>query len=303
MCLSIYAARIEMPGIMLKKLVEICKSVIAWAKSFLSGKYRFTVNDLVLHVKERLIEPPCVVVDDHSEDVIKVVIEGKAIFWPKEYPSKSLAWLYAEVFFDRRINPSSYENKNIVISSCNWVMDAGACEGYYSLFAFEKGARSVIAIEPIPRLASMLSLTFKEYLEAGQFKILNEGLSEKKGEAVISTNDETIYDSSILNPVMDNGSSIQVNLDTIDSIVKRFDLGGAGLIKMDIEGAEMEALRGARKTLARYKPKLAIAVYHDYFNALECRNIIRSSNPKYQIEFRGMYGYFSPPRPYMLFAY
>jgi hypothetical protein len=33
-------------------------------------------------------------------------------------------------------------------------------------------------------------------------------------------------------------------------------------IKMDIEGAEMQALRGAEESIRRFRPKMAITVYH-----------------------------------------
>ena len=94
---------------------------------------------------------------------------------------------------------------------------------------------------------------------------------------------------------------IQVKSVTLDSLISKY--GIPDLIKMDIEGAEMKALEGAKKTLATYQPQLAIAVYHDYENALKCREIILKANANYHVEFRGMYAYFTPPRPYLLFAW
>jgi hypothetical protein len=49
---------------------------------------------------------------------------------------------------------------------------------------------------------------------------------------------------------------------SIDEFVESSGLRRVNFIKMDIEGAEREALKGARKTLAEMRPKLAISVYH-----------------------------------------
>jgi len=48
----------------------------------------------------------------------------------------------------------------------------------------------------------------------------------------------------------------------IDDFVRANALATVDFIKMDVEGSEIPALRGARETIARFRPKLAISIYH-----------------------------------------
>ena len=49
---------------------------------------------------------------------------------------------------------------------------------------------------------------------------------------------------------------------SIDDFVEKYNVPRVDYIKMDIEGAESGALKGAEKTIKKFKPKLAIATYH-----------------------------------------
>ena len=57
-------------------------------------------------------------------------------------------------------------------------------------------------------------------------------------------------------------------------------------IKMDIEGAELQALRGAKNIIQAQKPKLAICVYHDFRHLWEIPLYIKSLAPEYKIYLR-----------------
>ena len=73
------------------------------------------------------------------------------------------------------------------------------------------------------------------------------------------------------------------------------------LIKLDIEGSELEALKGAQKTIKTYKPKLQISVYHqpaDQF--VEIIDFILSLDCNYKIELGHHTPYFTET---MLYAY
>jgi FkbM family methyltransferase len=56
--------------------------------------------------------------------------------------------------------------------------------------------------------------------------------------------------------------SLQVTTVSIDDFVRERELPRVDFIKMDIEGAELNALKGALETIRRFRPKLAISIYH-----------------------------------------
>lgn len=59
-----------------------------------------------------------------------------------------------------------------------------------------------------------------------------------------------------------NGSSI-VPVTTLDAIARDHDLDRLDFVKMDVEGAEIQALKGSQKVLQLYRPFFAIASYHE----------------------------------------
>ena len=81
--------------------------------------------------------------------------------------------------------------------------------------------------------------------------------------------------------VSENGT-IKVQLDTLDDILSE----GASYIKMDVEGAELKALEGARNTIMNYKPKLAICVYHKPEDIIEIPLYLHKVVPEYRFYLR-----------------
>lgn len=74
---------------------------------------------------------------------------------------------------------------------------------------------------------------------------------------------------------------VSVEADTVDQAAP-----DATFIKLDIEGAELEALKGAAETIKRNRPKLAVCVYHKPGDLFEIPSFIRSLAPEYRLYLR-----------------
>ena len=93
----------------------------------------------------------------------------------------------------------------------------------------------------------------------------------------------TFSDSNNTGSAISGSGNIKIDTDTIDNIT-----GGEKIsfIKMDIEGAELEALQGAAETIKKFKPTLAICAYHKAEDLITLPQFIKSLNPDYKLYLR-----------------
>lgn len=132
------------------------------------------------------------------------------------------------------------------------------------IYAFEPDEENVIHCEE--RLKQVCK---------GQYKLIQKGLWSKETVLRFSSGENVAshlsQDGNIKVPVVD-----------IDSTIKE----KVTFIKMDIEGSECEALKGAEKTIKTYMPRLAISVYHRLEDIWEIPQLILELNPNYKLYFR-----------------
>jgi len=76
----------------------------------------------------------------------------------------------------------------------------------------------------------------------------------------------------------------EINVYTIDSVVN--EVVGTLCIKMDIEGFELDALKGAEHTIVKYHPYLSICIYHKYVDFFEIPHYLKSLYGGYKFYLR-----------------
>ena len=140
------------------------------------------------------------------------------------------------------------------------VLDCGAHVGTFYHQALAKGASKVVAIDPDPTQVECLRRNFREEIASGRVILVPEGVWSKEGTMTLYVASLHSGASSLVEE--HEGEKITVSVTTIDELVGRLGLPRVDLIKLDIEGAEREALAGASETLGKYRPALLIDSYH-----------------------------------------
>ena len=189
-----------------------------------------------------------------------IIFENKRMYYPDTYRfiKADGKEFVGDVLYEQQSgSPHQYVRNEEAIKQDSVIVDAGVCEGNFALRYIDK-AKKVYLIEADNEWMQALKRTFRPYGD----------------KVVFCQKFLTRYNSS--------------NTITVDSLVKE----EIDFIKMDIEGAEIDALLGARKTLQKSSAECAICSYHKQNDEENIRFILES------------YGYrTSVSKGYMFFVY
>ncbi|HEX3716456.1 MAG TPA: FkbM family methyltransferase [Verrucomicrobiae bacterium] len=141
------------------------------------------------------------------------------------------------------------------------LVDAGAWTGHVTIVTSRmvgpKG--TVVAIEPQKEMSERLRQRL-DHLGINNVIVVNAALFDKQCNMAVSKNPTSGF--TVLEQADSFGASETISLRTLDDIVASLGLKQLNFIKMDIEGAELEALKGAESTIKSMRPFCAIASYH-----------------------------------------
>jgi FkbM family methyltransferase len=143
------------------------------------------------------------------------------------------------------------------------VLDIGAHHGLYTLLASRRvGKRGrVIAFEPSPRERKRL----RRHLWLNRSKNVAVqscalGDEHREAELFLVTGCED-WCNSLRAPQIDARTvTVRVELERVDDVLEKLGIARVDFIKLDVEGAELSILRGARATLAASRPMILAEV-------------------------------------------
>ena len=145
------------------------------------------------------------------------------------------------------------------------VIDGGACTGdMTSVFSNAVGPEgNVYAFDPVAEHLEVLAFNAKQFPFSNVI-IMPYGLSDKHVDR----------DPIILNSYVPGfgSDSLNIPLRSLDELVAENSIVKINFIKLDVEGAELETLIGAKQSIKRFRPALAISLYHkpnDFFEIIE----------------------------------
>lgn len=182
-----------------------------------------------------------------------------------------------------------YQHPAVLPMPGDIVLDAGLFDStVLRRFALAVGLQGhCYGFEPEPNNLTFVQKTIQQFGDPGNITLVDKGLFSCRGHMHISAQGPsgTLQSSS-------SGENSPCEVIDVDSFVEEYSLPRVDLIKMDIEGAEMDALRGAAKSIQRWKPKLHICAYHHVQDVVDIPILIKQIVPDYRF-------YFTAHAPYL----
>ena len=216
--------------------------------------------------------------DDQSKAVMEAYLEGHIEL--TSFPMRK--------FWTCQCMENQYFSEDIVkLGNNETFVDCGAFKGD-TLENFNrrvKSFRRYYALEPDARHFSDLYKAMEK--AKGEVIHVPLGAWDKRDTLSFSTGECPSACGQIINSVGEEHNTVEV--DAIDNVIANEDV--VSFLKMDIEGSELKALMGARKTIVRCKPLLAICVYHKREDLITIPQYIKRLVGKYRFYLRSYMPY------------
>jgi FkbM family methyltransferase len=187
------------------------------------------------------------------------------------------------------MSPGGYESElaNILVSQVKrgaTVLDVGAHVGLHTLmFSQHAGVEGrVLAVEASPANAGLLRKHL-DWNDCRNVRLVEAAIGDHEGEVAFIFRPDPTDPGGFANSLAYDigGETAMVRMTTIDTLCAGCD---PDLIKIDIEGADLLALKGAYETLMRSAPTLVVAIHPDPMRAI-------GTHPAELVAFLGTCGY------------
>lgn len=229
--------------------------------------------------KRRPVISPIQLIKRYKEKNDCCIVIGTEMFYKEIY-----SYLIANSIDEKdiyggsaRVERQYFDEEIIKLSSKEVFVDAGAlnldtsrillnkCDSVNKIYAFEPDASNY---------KNCLKVKESERLE--QIEVFNVGLYDRTDVLSFTQFDNG---SSHIN----QKGSTKINVVPLDKILSDETIT---FIKMDIEGAELKAIHGASNIIKKYKPKLAISVYHSPNHMIDIPLYLKALIPDYKLYIR-----------------
>jgi FkbM family methyltransferase len=270
------------------------------------AQWKWPTEDLVAHSDE-LLQVYNLLSDNKSRDIfvsrIALFVQGADFKSFRKFITKlsdirnSQNTNFQECMKSTNYDSESYlqfNNDLIQLENNEVLVDGGAFTGDSTLEFIKATERhklsykKIFCFEPDPKIFIELQKNTEKYRNIlyKPFGLWSHSTTLKFGDSnILRPGSTRIITDNYTN---DNLSCATPGITEISttSIDQEFNNEQVTIIKMDIEGAEIEALQGAIKTIKSCKPKLVISAYHKRNDLFEIPLLIHEMVPSYKIFYR-----------------
>ena len=201
-------------------------------------------------------------------------------------------------------HPHYYTSPPIVLTPASIVLDVGACEGLFALrLARDRHVAKVHCFEPSTSTAALLQRAADKNGVADRIAISVSAVGRESREVYF-----TDLPTAEANHVVENSGNgaTKIHQISLDDYCREngIKLKPMDLIKVDAEGADLNVIKGAERSIREGSPQIAVTTYHDIRHAVELIDFLRSVQPNYVLRLKGftLWDTKDLPRPVLLQA-